>query len=67
MNIVTLNLNMDNSRVDKKEAICPYKDIEICMASISLMFIDNYKKKNYCCTEDYDDCPLFLSKILRRT
>ncbi len=62
MNVITFK-----SRLDKKEIICPYKGIDICMASISLMFIDSYKKKNYCCTEDFDNCPLFLSKILRRT
>lgn len=67
MNIITLNFNMHKSMLDKKEVICPYKGIDICMASISSMFIDDYKKANYCCNEDYDDCPIFLSKILRRT
>jgi hypothetical protein len=45
---------------------CPYNGINVCMASFSLMAIDT-KKDNCCSTDDYDDCPIFLSKVLRRS
>ncbi len=66
-NITYLNLSANKSSLDKKEVVCPYKSIDTCAASFSSMFIDDYRKANYCCNEDYDDCPIFLSKILRRT
>jgi len=47
------------------EMACPYNGINVCMASFSLMAIDT-KKDNCCSTDDYDNCPIFLSKVLRR-
>jgi len=47
------------------DKVCPYNGITVCMASFSSMAIDAIR--NSCCsTEDYDNCPIFLSKVLRR-
>ena len=48
------------------ETACPYGGVDICMASFSSMVIDNHKRKNCCRTDNYDDCPIFLSKLLRK-
>ena len=48
------------------EQVCPYNGINVCMASFSLMAIDT-KKDNCCTTDNYDNCPIFLSKVLRRS
>jgi hypothetical protein len=47
---------------------CPFYSPRenICMASISSMSIDSARKADYCSSEDHCDCPMFLSKILRR-
>jgi hypothetical protein len=52
--------------VDKWEKSCPYKGGNICHASISSMLIDENIRENYCDNEDYDNCPIFLSMVLRR-
>jgi len=43
---------------------CPYNGVNVCMASLSLMAIDT-RKNNCCDTENYDNCPIFLAKVLR--
>jgi hypothetical protein len=50
------------------ESMCPYCDMQsdICRASCSSMVIDDYLKTKYCIHEDYDDCPVFLVKKLRK-
>ncbi|HSB51333.1 MAG TPA: hypothetical protein VLD40_01615 [Dissulfurispiraceae bacterium] len=47
---------------------CPFygEATEICGASFSSLVISGAKKAVFCETEDYDRCPLFLSKALRR-
>jgi hypothetical protein len=30
------------------------------------MLLDSRKREICCSTENYDDCPIFLSKVLRR-
>jgi hypothetical protein len=30
------------------------------------MVIDKYQSEKCCSTEDFDDCPIFLSKVLRK-
>jgi hypothetical protein len=45
---------------------CPYNGIDVCMASFSAMVIDKYQSEKCCSTEDFDDCPIFLSKVLRK-
>jgi hypothetical protein len=48
------------------DSICPYNGINVCLASLSSMVIDSQNNEKYCRTEDYDNCPLFLSKVLRK-
>lgn len=50
------------------ETLCPYcnTDAEICDASCSALEIDDRMKRKYCASEDYDDCPIFLIKNLKR-
>ena len=36
-----------------------------CSASIMTVVMSSYQKTNYCWTENYDNCPMFLAKILR--
>ncbi|MFH1702801.1 MAG: hypothetical protein ABIB41_05125 [Nitrospirota bacterium] len=52
--------------VDGWETSCPYRGGNICHASISSMLIDEDIKENYCDNENYDNCPIFLSKVLRK-
>ena len=48
------------------KSICPYNSKGICVASISYLLIDQQKNAACCGSEEYDNCPLFLSKLLRR-
>ena len=57
---------MGKSEVGNYEMVCPYNGINTCMASLSSMLIDEEKRADCCGTENYDDCPIFLSKILRK-
>ncbi len=49
------------------EEACPYfsKKIGICLASIFLMAIDQTRIEDICISEDWDNCPMFLSRTLR--
>lgn len=47
---------------------CPYSGIsDICDASLSAILPSANSRLTFCKSEDYDSCPLFLSKVLRRT
>ena len=49
------------------ELQCPYSDIsDVCGASLSSLLPAPNMRVNFCDTENYDDCPIFLSKVLRR-
>jgi hypothetical protein len=50
---------------DAHTRACPYKGIDTCQASLSSMMIDKKRKEDYCVDENYDDCPIYLAKILR--
>lgn len=63
MEITSVKTNKSN--LVKLKLICPYKDIYICRASIFSMLIDDYFKSNYCCSDNFDNCPIFLAKLLR--
>jgi hypothetical protein len=55
-------------RVLRSKEGCPYCnacDDGICMASLSSLSLDAQKVDQLCKTENYQDCPLFLSKVLR--
>jgi hypothetical protein len=47
---------------------CPYhNEVEsICSASLSAMSTEARSRQLYCGNENYDNCPLFLSKMLRK-
>jgi hypothetical protein len=64
MDMVLTGLN--KSGVDLYEMACPYKGSNTCMASLSSMLIDDEKRADCCGTENFDECPMFLSKILRK-
>jgi hypothetical protein len=62
MNILATTLH------EVTEASCPYSDMiaDICRASISAMKPGITGRLDYCASEDYDGCPIFLAKILRK-
>ena len=47
---------------------CPYYSAvtTICSASLSMMMTGVNTRRGYCENENYDNCPLFLSKLLRK-
>lgn len=55
----------DRIRVMDFDTYCPYQGSTVCMASLSSMIIDDSRMSSCCSTENYDDCPIFLSKMLR--
>jgi hypothetical protein len=61
-----LRINYNQQEYDRHETACPYNGIKICMASFSSMSIDSREREVCCDTENYDNCPIFLSKVLRR-
>ncbi len=65
MNTLISNRDQATVRFTDYDKACPYNGINACMASFSLMAIDT-KRDNCCSTDDYDNCPIFLSKVLRR-
>jgi len=56
---------LSKSEIGFYEMGCPYNGIDPCMASITSLPIDEQKQANCCSTENYDDCPIYLSKLLR--
>jgi hypothetical protein len=47
---------------------CPYDQSGTgisCAASIMTVTTNGFQKRNYCWTDNYDCCPLFLAKVLR--
>ena len=49
------------------ENTCPYNNVHTCTASLSSMTIDEHQRQRWCITDDYDSCPIFLAKVLRRS
>jgi len=62
MNTLTIDIK------EVTEASCPYGDIiaNVCRASISSMKLGLIASLKYCTSEDYDGCPIFLAKIIRK-
>jgi hypothetical protein len=49
------------------ESRCPYHDgSDICDASIGQLIPSANERITYCNTENYDNCPIFLAKVLRK-
>lgn len=48
-------------------SICPHREVhsEYCSASVMRMRINQRRNMNYCLTENFDCCPVFLAKVLR--
>ena len=49
------------------ELQCPYCDskVSICSASISAVSLADVPRQEYCYSDGFDNCPIFLAKILR--
>ncbi|MBI4847467.1 MAG: hypothetical protein HY808_02665 [Nitrospirae bacterium] len=62
MNTLTMDIN------EATAASCPYGDViaDVCRASISSMKLGVMAGLKYCSSEDYDGCPIFLAKIIRK-
>jgi hypothetical protein len=48
------------------EMFCPFDGVTSCLASLSSMQLDSTKRTLCCRTEKFEDCPIFLAKVLRR-
>jgi hypothetical protein len=67
MHIAHLTVEKDPKAAGVHGLKCPYSTAQsiFCAASIMTVAVDDRRKAAYCCTEDYDRCPLFLAKVLR--
>ena len=63
-----LSLQLETYRSSVAVDACPFGETEtnICLASLSAMVIDLGKRRDYCSNDNYDNCPIFLAKNLRR-
>jgi hypothetical protein len=61
-------LNSADIKTALQQSNCPYdcSATDRCTASLSSMTIGSGSRQIYCSTDNYDNCPLFLAKILRR-
>jgi hypothetical protein len=57
--------NQELTKLRRYETACPYNGATVCTASLSAMEIDAYRKDICCSTENFDNCPIFLAKVLR--
>lgn len=50
------------------ENSCPYCNIkaDVCVASLSSLKLGLLMRENYCGSDNYDNCAIFLAKSLRR-
>lgn len=56
------------NRIIHPSLSCPFYSPKenVCAASISSMSIDIWRKADYCASDNHADCPMFLSKLLRK-
>jgi hypothetical protein len=54
--------------ITRGDYCCPFgsAESEVCSASLSSMVIGASRRQTYCGGDDYDDCPIFLARMLRR-
>ncbi len=47
---------------------CPFDnwESEVCQASLSSMVIGPSRRQAYCSGGDYDSCPIFLARMIRK-
>ncbi len=62
-----LTVRSDKSESVDYEKACPYNRVNICIASLTSLLLDEQRKADCCNTENYDGCPIFLAKILRQS
>jgi hypothetical protein len=63
--MTTATICMEPSKYVFHELECPYNGNTVCKASVSSMQLDTLRRAYCCNTENYDNCPIFLAKILR--
>ena len=58
---------LDRKLPINQSAYCPYCSIETdrCEAALTILRPTQSPYQGLCVSEDHDDCPLFLSKLLR--
>jgi len=61
-----MTMILDQLKLISYEIGCPYDGLTQCLASFSSMALDSLKRIHCCGTENYDNCPIFLAKMLRR-
>lgn len=63
-----LQLQLETRRISAAVDTCPFSETEtnICLASLSAMVIGPGNRREYCSNDNYDNCPIFLAKSLRR-
>lgn len=64
MNDLLQRLPRNHSLVQRS---CPEYDgnKQVCLAATTLMVPDRRQQMQYCATDDYDNCPVYLCKALR--
>ncbi len=64
-----LSLQLETCRSSTAFDACPFDetDTNICLASLSAMVIGPSKRREYCSNDNFDNCPIFLARTLRRT
>ena len=63
--MITATIHTEQSTHVFHELGCPYNGTTVCAASVSSMPLDISRRAHCCNTENYDNCPIFLAKILR--
>ncbi len=50
-----------------EHSICPFRNVHhtFCPAAVMQMRIDPRREMTHCLTDNYDNCPVFLAKVLR--
>ncbi len=71
MSLITLVPEHNAVYTEAPMTTCPYETSETgtrnyCAASVMTVATNSYQKRNYCWTDNYDCCPLFLSKVMRK-
>ena len=66
--VISLYRNIPGQAAYFHQTACPYDCLHTdkCAASLSAMTISPVSRQIYCSTENYDNCPVFLAKMLRR-
>jgi hypothetical protein len=65
MKMIMSTVNQELTKLQRYETVCPYNGITVCTASLSAMAIDAYRQTICCSTDNFDNCPIFLAKVLR--